>query len=123
MDDINSQGIDVDAADPEFLIPFGSELSQPALAAVNIPPFDKKKSGYMQVFELFNNILQDVGQNEILFEHMHKLLASQVAEPISLMINQLNCAVHGRNGEIQEFSAVNHSQPKCSKRLKAFYEK
>ena len=123
MHDMDSQDMGLDAADPKFLIPIGSVL-QPALAAVNIPPFDKKKSAYVQVTELFNNIREDVGQNGILLEHMYNLLASQVAAPISVMINQLNSAVHGtNNGGIQEFSAVNHSNPPCSKRFKAFYEK
>ena len=105
-------------------IPIGSVFNTVGSATLfNLRAFDSEKPAYSQVTELFATIMQKVDRNPHLLENVYNFMATHVAGPISVMVNELNRM--GGNvavGGIEEFSKVNDMLPSANKRFKPRYE-
>lgn len=89
----------------------------------NLHAFDTASPAYSQVTELFATIMQKVGRNPFLLERVYNSMATHVAGPISVMVNELNSrGVNVAVGGIQEFSKVNDKLPSANKRFKPLFE-
>ena len=90
----------------------------------NLHAFDTASPAYSQVTELFATIMQKVGRNPFLLERVYNSMATHVAGPISVMVNELNSrGVNVAVGGIQEFSKVNDKLSSIKKRFQPCYEK
>ena len=84
--------------------------------------FDLEKRPYTQLKELFNDLLQDVGDNESLQKEIFERLEEHVSIPVRGKIRRLNEADHRVGGVRSLGEEVNRGLPSSSARTKPSWE-